>query len=149
METLLGKVSTKLGRKVKELVTGFNTNDASITTNTTAIAAILAGKTFTERVAAVGSTKDNALALSTTKWIHYVTGADASVGCKLPVGVVDAVHVIINPVNNTLKIYPAAGEKIDSGTADVALVGTALYAYIMIYVSAAVGWNTTKFLVAD
>jgi hypothetical protein len=149
METLVGKISTKLGRKVKELIAGYNTNVTNITTNATAIAAILAGKTFTENAVAVGTTKDNAVALSSTKFIHRVTGADATVGCKLPVGVVGAMHIIINSVNATLKIYPASGEKIDSGSADAALVGTALYTYIMIYESAVIGWNTTKFLVAD
>lgn len=149
MNILTGNVITKMKRKVNELIAGYNTNVTNIATNTTGIAAILAGKNFTENVAAAGSTITDATALSATKFVHRVTAADATKGVKLPAGTVGACHIVINPVNAVLKIYPQATEKIDSGTDGAALSGTAVYTYIMIYESAAVGWNTTKFLVAD
>lgn len=148
MENLFGKVSTHIRRKVNELVAGYNTHTTNIATNTSNIASIRAGN-IAEVVAAAGNAIGNATVLSASKFIHVVTGADAAKGVKLPAGTVNMVHIVVNPVNAILLIYPQATEKIDSGTAGVALSGTALYAYIMVYVSAAVGWNTTKFLVAD
>ena len=148
MDLLSGKAITALKRKLNDLITGYNTNVTNIATNASGIASILAGNVG-ENVAAAGSAIGDAGVLSASKFIHRVSGADATKGVILPAGTVGMVHVVINPVNAVLKIYPQAAEKIDSGTAGVALSGTALYAYIMIYESAAVGWNTTKFLVAD
>ena len=148
MDLLSGKAITAIKRKMNDLITGYNTNVTNITTNTTGIASILAGN-IGENVAAAGDAITNATALSASKFIHRVSGADAAKGVKLPAGTVGMVHVVINPVNAILKIYPQAAEKIDSDSAGAALSGTALYAYIMVYESAAVGWNTTKFLVAD
>jgi hypothetical protein len=147
METLLGKVSTHIRRKVNELIAGYNTNVTSIATNTSNLALLVAGNVG-EHVTALGTNAATAAALSATKFIHRVLAADATVGVILPVGTVGAVHVVINVVNNTLKIYPATGEKIDGGTASAAITGTALYTYIFTYKDASEGWDSAKFLVA-
>jgi hypothetical protein len=148
MQTLPGKLITKANLKINELVDGYNTNVTNIASNLASITAILRGA-VAEIVAAAGSVIGDATDLSASKFIHLVTGADATKGVQLPTGVAGDVHLVLNATNAVLKIYPQAAQKIDSGTAGAALSGTALYSYFMIYQDDTVGWTTTKFLVAD
>lgn len=147
MNDLLGKVSTHIRRKVNELIAGYNTNATNIATNTSNLALILAGNVG-EHVIALGNAITNAAPLTATKFTHRVTGADGTVGVKLPTGVVGQVHIVINTVDAILKVYPATGEKIDGGSASAALSCTALYTYIFTYKDASEGWDSVKFLVA-
>ena len=145
MDTLSGKATTHIRRKVNELVAGFNQNATNIANNSLAIAAVRGGAN-SEVVAAAGSTQADAAALSSARAIHRVTGANATVGVILPAGVAGVSHMVLNAVNAVLKVYPASGEKIESGTANAALECTALYAYIFTYVDSTVGWETASFL---
>lgn len=145
MNILSGKATTHIRKKVNELVSGYNTNATNIATNTTNIAAINAGN-IGEIVAAAGSTVADATALSATKFIHRVTGADATKGVKLPAGVAGMCHIVLNTVDAVLKVYPATGEEIENAGANTALDATALYGYVFTYVDAATGWETAKFL---
>jgi hypothetical protein len=153
MNILPGKVVTAAKRKINEMIVGYNTNVTNIANNLSLITAIMSGNGIAEQMAAAGTDAVGAGALASNRFIHRISGAVAAAGAagvKLPsTPSIGTVHIIINPENAVLKIYPGAAEKIDSGTAGAAISGTALYTYIMIYESAAVGWNTTKFLVAD
>lgn len=147
MENLFGAVSTHIRRKVNELVAGYNSNATNIVTNTAGIASILAGNVG-EHIAAAGNNQATAAALSASKFIHRVTGANGSLGVRLPAGVAGQIHIIVNTVNNTLNIFPATGEEINNGGANTVFVGTALYTVILEYQDAANGWITARFLVA-
>ena len=83
MDLLSGKAITALKRKLNDLITGYNTNVTNISTNTTGIASILAGNVG-ENVAAAGDAIGNAGVLSASKFIHRVSGADATKGVILP-----------------------------------------------------------------
>lgn len=145
MNNLIGAATTHIRRKVNELVAGFNSNAANIVTNTSGIASILAGNVG-EIVAAAGNAQGNATALSANKFIHKVTGANATVGVILPAGVVGQVHIVLNTVNAVLNVYPATGEEIENGGANTVLACTALYGYIFQYQDVANGWETSSFL---
>jgi hypothetical protein len=140
MQILPGKATTHIRKKVNELVLGYNTNVTNI--------ASLAAGNIGETVTALGTDAATAKALSASKFLHKVLGADAAVGVILPAGVIGDTHIVVNTVDAVLKIYPATGEKISSGTASAAISGTALYTYIFVYEGGTVGWNATKLLVA-
>jgi hypothetical protein len=77
-----------------------------------------------EAVAAAGSAQGSAAALSATKFLHQVTGADGTKGVILPATVAaDAgkVHLILGTTAGVLKIYPATGGTINGGSANAAL----------------------------
>lgn len=145
MDNLYGKVTTHIRRKVNELVAGFNQNATNIANNSLAIAAVRAGD-VSEVVAAAGNNQATAAALSSARFIHRVTGADGTKAVRLPAGVAGVSHIVLNTVNAALNIYPATGEEIENGGANVVLAGTALYAYIFTYIDAATGWETASFL---
>ena len=145
MDNLFGKATTHIRRKVNELVAGFNQSATNIANNSLAIAAVRAGD-VSEIIAAAGTNQATAAALSSARFIHRVTGANGTTAVRLPAGVVGATHIVLNAVNAALNIYPATGEEIENGGANIVLVGTALYAYIFTYVDAATGWETASFL---
>lgn len=145
MNILGGKITTKVGRKINEIVGGINLLNGYRTTDSTAIASINAGN-IGEVVAAAGTTQANATALSATKFIHKVTGANATVGVRLPVGVAGMTHIVLNTVNAVLNVYPSTGQEIENGGANVVLACTALYGYVFQYVDLATGWESSKFL---
>lgn len=145
MELLSGAVTTQIRRRVNQLVAGYNATIAALGVHTTAIASINAGNVG-EIVAAAGTNQATAAALSASKFIHRVTGANATVGVRLPAGVAGMTHIVINTVNAVLNVYPATGEEIENGGANTVLACTALYGYIFTYQDAANGWDSAKFL---
>ena len=74
-------------------------------------------------VAAAGSNSSTAAAL-TTAHITTVTASDGTKGVKLPTGVAtgDTLIVVNTVANQTLKVYPPSGKKINGGSDDAALV---------------------------
>ena len=69
-------------------------------------------------VAAAGSDNTDAAAISAYGVVH-ATGADGTKGVKLPAAAAGKVIIVKNAdaANAVLKVYPATGDKINSGTA--------------------------------
>lgn len=69
-------------------------------------------------VAAAGTNDTNATSISDYGVVH-ATGADGTKGVKLPAAAAGKVVIIKNSdaANAILKVYPATGDKINSGTA--------------------------------
>lgn len=63
-------------------------------------------------VAAAGSNQGNAAALS--EGINVVSGANNTVGVRLPTAVAGMVVIVKNTVAATLKLYPATGGKVNA-----------------------------------
>lgn len=75
-----------------------------------------------EAVAAAGSVQGDAAALSSTKFLHQVTGADGTKGVILPATTVaGTTHWFLNTTAGVLKIYPATGGTINGAAANAAL----------------------------
>jgi hypothetical protein len=74
-----------------------------------------------EVVAGAGTTVADAAALSGTKYVHQVTGANGTVGVKFvtatPVG---SVQIILNTTAGVLKVYGESGSTVNGGSADAA-----------------------------
>lgn len=145
MDILFGAATTHIRRKTNELVTGYNSNVTDIASINAGIASINAGN-IGETVAAAGSAQTDATVLSVSKFIHRITGANGSLGVKLPAGTIGQVHIVLNTVNAILKVYPATGEEVENGGANVAFSGVALYGYIFTYLDVANGWDAAAFL---
>lgn len=69
---------------------------------------------------AAGSVQGDATALSQT--IEKVSGADETKGVVLPAAVLHTWMLVYNLGTAALKVYPASGDDINDGTADVAVV---------------------------
>lgn len=71
-------------------------------------------------VAAAGNDQAGATAISKT--LTYVTGADNTKGVKLPTAVAGLVFEVYNvEAATTVKVYPATGDKLNTGTVNVHL----------------------------
>lgn len=74
-----------------------------------------------EVVAGAGTTVADAAALSGTKIVHQITGANGTVGWKFPTTtLVGQVHILQNTTAGVAKIYAAAGGTVNGGAADAA-----------------------------
>lgn len=74
-----------------------------------------------ESVAGAGTTQGTAAALSRTRFIHRLTGANGTVGWILPsVTTADAnqVHVFLNTTAGVANLYPATGGTINGAAAN-------------------------------
>lgn len=74
-----------------------------------------------EEVAGAGTTVADAAALSATKGVHRITGANGTVGWKFvtatPVG---SVQILLNTTAGVAKIYGESGSTVNGGAADAA-----------------------------
>lgn len=74
-----------------------------------------------ETVAGAGTTVADAAALSATKGVHQITGANGTVGWKFvtatPVG---SVQILLNTTAGVAKIYGESGSTVNGGAADAA-----------------------------
>lgn len=74
-----------------------------------------------EAVAGAGTTVADAAALSGTKYVHQITGANGTVGWKFvtatPIG---SVQILLNTTAGVAKIYGESGSTINGGSADAA-----------------------------
>jgi len=93
---------------------------AAVTVTSTGVTLPALTTTY-EAVAAAGTTVSDAAALSGTKYVHQVTGADGTKGVKFvtatPVG---SVQFILNTTAGVLKVYGEAGSTVNGGSADAA-----------------------------
>ena len=110
------KVNALSGKSVILSVDG--TAAATFTSTTSTIPPLV---TTYEAVAAAGSTVADAAALSGTKYVHQVTGADGTKGVKFvtatPVG---SIQIILNTTAAVLKVYGESGSTVNGGSADAA-----------------------------
>ena len=74
-----------------------------------------------EVVAGAGTTVADAAALSATKFVHQLTGANNTVGWKfsasLPIG---SLQILLNTTAGVAKIYAESGGTVNGGAADAA-----------------------------
>lgn len=74
-----------------------------------------------EVVAGAGTTVADAAALSGTKYVHQITGANGTVGWKFvtatPIG---SVQILLNTTAGVAKIYGESGSTVNGGAADAA-----------------------------
>lgn len=74
-----------------------------------------------EAVAGAGTTVADAAALSGTKYVHQLTGANGTVGWKFvtatPIG---SIQILLNTTAGVAKIYGESGSTINGGAADAA-----------------------------
>lgn len=71
--------------------------------------------------ALAGSAGSDAVAISGTKFVHQLTGADGTKGGKLAVTATASIcHIMMNTTAGVAKIYPGSGGTINGGSADAA-----------------------------
>lgn len=76
-----------------------------------------------EVVAGAGTTVADAAALSASKIVHQITGANGTVGWKFPstpAGSVGQVMILLNTTAGVAKIYAASGGTVNGGSVDAA-----------------------------
>lgn len=76
-----------------------------------------------EAVAGAGTTAADAAALSATKFLHRITGANGTVGWILPATTITSAavcHIMLNTTAGVALIYPATGGTTNGGSANVA-----------------------------
>ena len=93
-----------------------------------------------ETVAAAGSTTSDAAALSATKHVHQVTGADGTKGVKFGTSVAGQFEVILNGTAGVLKIYAATGGTVNGGAVDAAFSALTGIKPILCYSTAVNTW---------
>lgn len=98
-------------------------------------------------VAAAGNDATNAAAISNYGVVH-ATGADGTKGVKLPVAAAGKVVIIKNSdaANAVLKVYPATGDKINSGTATTGSLNMAAKTATMLVAIDATDWFSVPLL---
>lgn len=93
-----------------------------------------------EAVAGAGTTVADAAALSATKHIHQLTGANGAVGWKFPSATVGSLEILLNTTAGVPKVYAVSGGTCNGGGADVACtLVTGIVAHIC-YATAANTW---------
>lgn len=96
-------------------------NKTAVATFTSTTSTIPPLVTTYEAVAGAGTTVADAAALSGTKYVHQITGANGTVGWKFvtatPVG---SVQILLNTTAGVAKIYGESGSTMNGGSADAA-----------------------------
>lgn len=93
-----------------------------------------------ETVAGAGSTVSDAAALSGTKHIHQLTGANGTVGWKFASATAGQVEILLNTTAGVPKVYAVAGGTCNGGAADAACtLVTGIVAHVC-YATAANAW---------
>lgn len=93
-----------------------------------------------EVVAVAGTTVADATALSSSKHIHRVTGADGTAGVKFATSTAGQFEIILNGTAGVLKIYAASGGTVNGGSADAAFSALTGIKPILCYSTAADTW---------
>lgn len=98
-------------------------------------------------VAAAGSSDTDAAAITAYGVVH-ATGADGTKGVKLPAAAAGKVVVIKNSdaANAVLKVYPATGDKINSGTATTGSLNMAAKTSTVLVAIDATDWFSVPLL---
>ncbi len=79
-----------------------------------------AGSNF-EVVAGAGTVQGDAAALSGTKYVHQITGANGTVGWRLPAvtaSQANQVHVFLNTTAGVARLFPSTGGTINGAAAN-------------------------------
>lgn len=93
-----------------------------------------------ETVAGAGTTVTDAAALSATKHIHQLTGANGTVGWKFPSATAGQVEILLNTTAGVPKVYAVAGGTCNGGAVDAACtLVTGIVAHIC-YATASNAW---------
>lgn len=74
-----------------------------------------------ETLAGAGSAQGDAAALSATKWVHRITGANGALGWILPATTIttsSVCHILLNTTAGVALVYPATGGTINAGSAN-------------------------------
>jgi hypothetical protein len=93
-----------------------------------------------EAVAGAGTTVTDAAALSATKHIHQITGANGTVGWKFASATTGQVEILLNTTAGAPKIYAVAGGTCNGGAADAACTPLTGIRPIICWASAANAW---------
>jgi hypothetical protein len=96
-----------------------------------------------EAVAGAGTVTGDAAALSATKYIHQITGANGTVGWKLPTVAAakeNQVHILLNTTAGVAKLWPETGGTINGGAADASFSALTGIKPIICVVTAAKTW---------
>ena len=89
----------------------------------------------TETLAATGTTQGNATASALVPGqsaCMNITGADGTVGAKLPLSVAGTILFIKNGTNGTLKLYPGVGDGINAIAANTEISFGALKSAVFV-----------------
>lgn len=93
-----------------------------------------------ETVAGAGTTVSDAAALSATKHIHQITGANGTVGWKFASATAGQVEILLNTTAGVPKVYAVSGGTCNGGAADAACtLVTGIVAHVC-YATAANAW---------
>lgn len=93
-----------------------------------------------ETVAGAGTTVADAAALSSTKHIHQITGANGTVGWKFASATAGQTEILLNTTAGVPKVYAVAGGTCNGGAADVACtLVTGIVAHVC-YATASNAW---------
>lgn len=96
-----------------------------------------------ETVAGAGTIVSDAAALSATKFMHRLTGANGVVGYKLPIApsfTVGRVHTLLNTTAGVANIYPATGGTINGAAANAVFAALTGIKPIICIQTAALTW---------
>ncbi len=96
-----------------------------------------------EAVAGAGTVTGDAAALSATKYVHQLTGANGTVGWKLPTVAAakeNQVHFLLNTTAGVAKLWPETGGTINGGSTDAAFSALTGIKPIMCVVTGAKTW---------
>jgi hypothetical protein len=96
-----------------------------------------------ESVAGAGTTAANAAALSATKYVHRITGANGTVGWRLPTVTaanLNQVHFLLNTTAGVANVYAQVGGTVNGGAVDAAFVALTGIKPIMCVATAAATW---------
>lgn len=93
-----------------------------------------------ETVAGAGSSVSDAAALSATKHIHQLTGANGTLGWKFASATAGQVEILLNTTAGVPKVYAVSGGTCNGGSADAACtLVTGIVAHVC-YATAANAW---------
>lgn len=93
-----------------------------------------------ETVAGAGSTVSDAAALSATKHVHQITGANGTLGWKFASATAGQFEVLLNTTAGVAKVYAVAGGTCNGGSADAACTLLSGIAPHLCYATAANAW---------
>lgn len=93
-----------------------------------------------ETIAGAGTTVADAAALSATKHIHQLTGANGTVGWKFATSTAGQFEILLNATAGVAKIYAASGGTVNGGSADAAFSALTGIKPILCFSTAADTW---------
>lgn len=93
-----------------------------------------------ETVAGAGTNQGTAAALSASKQVHQITGANATVGWILATPAAGDIHVFLNTTAGVANIYPQSGGTINGGAANAVFAALTGIKPIICFASSTSAW---------